>query len=312
MRILLQFPEGLKAKALEIARKLEKEGNDVFISASPCYGGCDIALSEAEMVGAEKIIHYGHASFPLGRKTQIPVEYVEFPSEIDLKPILGKALEDVEFKKCANVGLVTTVQHVGRLRDVKRFLEARGKKVFIGRHGPLAKYDGQILGCDVGSATSADGKVDCVLYIGGGLFHPLGVAVACGNRVIAADPFLGKVFWLDGEKERYLKRRKGLLMAGISAKRFGIIVSVKPGQFALEAAGRLKKKLEAVGKEAAILVSDRIDAEALGNFRSFDFYVNAACPRIAMDDYAQFGKPVISLADAGGLVALLRGMKGKK
>ena len=38
MRILLQFPEGLKQKALGHAKALELEGNEVFISASPTYG----------------------------------------------------------------------------------------------------------------------------------------------------------------------------------------------------------------------------------------------------------------------------------
>ena len=47
MRILLQFPEGLKQEALSHAKKLEKEGNEVFISASPTFGACDLALDEA-------------------------------------------------------------------------------------------------------------------------------------------------------------------------------------------------------------------------------------------------------------------------
>ncbi len=306
MRVLLQFPEGLKAKALEIAKRLEKEGNEVFLSASPCYGACDIALAEAEAVHAEKIIHYGHAPFPLKRKTGIAVEYVEYPTRVDFKLVLRKALADPDFAKCKRIGLVTTVQHVAQIGEIRRFLEKNGKKVLIGKHGPFAKYDGQILGCDPGAAISADSKADCILYFGGGRFHPIAAAIACKHRVMAADPFLGGVAWMDGEREKYLKRRKGLLMAAISGKRFGILVSVKPGQFALEAAQRLKKRLEEVGKEAAILVSDRVEPEALENFHSFDFYVNSACPRIAIDDWERFGKPVLNLAEAEELARLLR------
>lgn len=306
MRILLQFPEGLKAKALEISRKLEKEGNEVFLSASPCYGACDVAVSEAEAIHADKIIHYGHAPFPLKRKAGIAIEYAEYPAKADFRLVLKKALADADFAKCRRIGLVTTVQHVGQIGEIRRFLEKNGKKVLVGKHGPSAKYDGQILGCDPGAAVSADSKADCILYFGGGRFHPVAAAIACRHRVMAADPFLGKVAWMDGEREKYLKRRKGLLMAAISAKRFGVIISTKPGQFALEAARRLKAGLEEVGKEAAILVADRIDAEALENFRSFDFYVNTACPRIAIDDYERFGKPILTLAEAEELVRLLR------
>ena len=63
MRILIQFPEGLKQKALEYAQSLEKEGNEVFISASPNFGACDLALDEARNLKADKLIHYGHAEF---------------------------------------------------------------------------------------------------------------------------------------------------------------------------------------------------------------------------------------------------------
>lgn len=306
MRVLLQFPEGLKQDALGIARKMERKGDTVFLSASPCYGACDIALREAELVGAEKIIHYGHAPFPLKGKPKIPVEFVEHRSEVDFQPVLKLALADAEFRKCKRVGLVTTVQHVGQLPGIRKFLEAAGKKAFVGKHGPLSQYDGQILGCDAGSAISVDGKVDCLLYFGGGRFHPIAVAIACKKRAICADPFLGKVFWLDEEKAKYERRKRGMLALGLQAKAFGILVSAKPGQFNLEAAEALKKRLEGLGKEAEILVSDRIEAEALENFHSFDFFISTACPRLAIDDYAQFGKPVLNLSESGELLALLK------
>ena len=63
MKILLQFPEGLKQKAVEIAKKYEKKGDVVFLSAAPCYGACDLALDEARAIGAKKIIHFGHSPF---------------------------------------------------------------------------------------------------------------------------------------------------------------------------------------------------------------------------------------------------------
>ena len=306
MRVLLQFPEGLKQKALEIARDMERKGDTVFLSAAPCYGACDLALAEAKAVGAKKIVHYGHAEFPLAAKPGILVEYVECDAPVEFEPVLKKLLTDAEFRKCRTVGLVTTVQHIGLLPKIRKFLEANGKKVIVGKHGPLATYDGQILGCDAGSAASVDDKVDCVLYFGGGRFHPIAVAIACSRRVVSADPFLGKAFWMDGEKEKHEKRKRGMLSLGLQAKRFGILVSVKPGQLNLEGAEALKRRLEALGKQAAILVADRIEPEPLENFRSFDFYISTACPRLAIDDYLQFGKPVLSLAEAGELLGLLK------
>ncbi|MGC8888580.1 MAG: diphthamide synthesis protein, partial [Candidatus Micrarchaeia archaeon] len=172
MKILLQFPEGLKQHALEYAKKLEKEGNEVIISASPSFGACDVAIEEAKSVGAEKIIHFGHAEF---MKIGFNVEYVEYRVDADLS-VLEKSLE--ELRPYQKIGLVTTVQHVQQLGKIKEFYEKNGKEVLIGKPYGFAKYEGQILGCDPGSAASIDKDVDAHVYFGGGLFHPLGAVYA--------------------------------------------------------------------------------------------------------------------------------------
>ena len=47
--ILLQFPEGFKKEALELAMLIEKKLKvEVIVSGEPCWGGCDIALNEAK------------------------------------------------------------------------------------------------------------------------------------------------------------------------------------------------------------------------------------------------------------------------
>ncbi len=60
-RVLLQLPEGLKPEAPRIARIVEKAGALPIISADPCYGACDIAVAEAESLGVDLIVHFGHA-----------------------------------------------------------------------------------------------------------------------------------------------------------------------------------------------------------------------------------------------------------
>ena len=60
-RVLLQMPEGLKPEAPKLAKIIEKGGALAIISADPCYGACDIAVSEAEGLGVDLIVHFGHA-----------------------------------------------------------------------------------------------------------------------------------------------------------------------------------------------------------------------------------------------------------
>ena len=288
MRILIQFPEGLKQKALEYAKSLEKDGNEVFVSASPNFGACDLALDEARNLNVDKLIHYGHAEF---NKVDFNVEYV--PYEIDAPmDLLPKSLEYLkDFKR---IGLVTTVQHLHQLDDIKEFYEKNGKEVFIGKPYGFAKHPGQILGCDIGSAASIDGKVDAHVYFGGGIFHPLGALLNTKKPFLVIEPFDNKVEFIDSLRDTYQRRSKGKVLASLEAKSIAILVSTKNGQHNLKLAEILKKKIEEAGLNAAILVSNTFDFDSINNMMEFDAFVNTACPRIAIDDTDRLRKPLLS------------------
>ncbi|MEM3827533.1 MAG: diphthamide biosynthesis enzyme Dph2 [Candidatus Micrarchaeaceae archaeon] len=288
MRILLQFPEGLKQFALEHAKKLEEEGNEVFISAAPTFGACDLALDEAKRIGADKLIHFGHAEF---HHVDFNVEYVEYSIDAPLD-ILQNSLKELE--NFTVIGLVTTIQHVHQLGAIKEFYERNGKKVLIGRPYGFAKKPGQILGCDVGSAASIDREVDALVYFGGGLFHPIGALLATTKPFLSIDPFEGKIQRLDDYRESYRKRSKGRIVSSLEAKKVGILVSTKNGQYNMALAKILKNKIEQAGMEAAILVSNTFDFESLNNMLEFDAFVNTACPRIATEDCDRLRKPLLS------------------
>jgi len=301
MRVLLQLPEGLKGKALKLAEKLEREGKEVVISCSPCYGGCDIALEEARKCKADRIIQYGHSPFPI--KSRIPIEFVEYRTPVKFKRVIKKALKELRgFKK---IGLVTTVQHIGQLGEIKGFLERNGKKVFVGRHGKRAKYNGQILGCDVGSVRSIEKKVDCFLFFGGGLFHAVGGAVATEKPFLAVDPFMRNLKWMEEERRKEMGRRKGALLAALTAKNFGIICSTKPGQFNLKTARKLKGMLKRNGRNAEILICNEVNYESLNNFLEIDCFVNTACPRIA-EDYERVRKPILGVEEVEKIIKIKR------
>lgn len=63
-RVYLQFPEGLKGQAVEVAGKIGRETGCVpVIQVDPCYGACDVDEKAAELAGAGLIIHFGHTRF---------------------------------------------------------------------------------------------------------------------------------------------------------------------------------------------------------------------------------------------------------
>ncbi len=298
MKILLQFPEGLKQEALRHAKKLEAEGNDVFISASPTFGACDLAIDEAKKIGAEKLVHFGHAEF---HRVDFNVEYVPYEINASLE-ILPKSLK--ELSKYRKICLLTTIQHIHQLNEIKKFYEGNGKEVALNKPNGFAKVSGQLLGCDTGNVMAVDGNVDAFVYFGGGIFHPLGALLQTTKPFFAVDPFLNSVQRMDAMRETYRKRSRGKVLSSLGAKKFGILVSTKNGQYNMSLARLLKDRIERSGFDAAILVSNTFDFESISNMLEFDAFVSTACPRIAIDDIDRIGgKPLLS---ANELVEVLK------
>jgi 2-(3-amino-3-carboxypropyl)histidine synthase len=277
---LLQIPEGLITKVLEIADDIE----DVIIYGERCYGACDLAIHVAKALDCEKIIHYGHSEF---MKSEIPVEYREIREDYDPTTVLEKYIEKIKQNK---IGLVSTLQFLDSLEKAKKFLESVGKKAVIGKG---SFNDGQILGCDVSTAKSIENDVDAFLYIGSGRFHPLGLALETEKPVWILDVEKQEITGLDDVKEKFMKQRYAAVALAKGAKKFGILVSVKPGQMKLELAKKIKEKIIKEGRKAYIIVFDEIKPDKLMGY-DLDCYINTACPRIVIEDRTTFEKPILN------------------
>jgi 2-(3-amino-3-carboxypropyl)histidine synthase len=306
VRILLQFPEGLKQEALMHAKKLEAEGNEVFVSASPSFGACDLAIDEAKKIGAERLVHFGHAEF---HHVDFNVEYVPYAIDASLG-ILPESLKQLKGYK--SICLLTTIQHVHQLDAVKRFYEENGKSVVLNKPNGFAKVNGQLLGCDSGNVTSLDRSVDAFVYFGGGLFHPLGALYQTTKPFFIVDPFQGRVENIDSMREAHRKRSRGKILASLGARKFGILVSTKNGQHNMALARILKSRVEREGRSAAILVSNTFDFESISNMLEFDAFVSTACPRIATDDTQRLRKPLLSANELIEVLAMQDEAAAKK
>lgn len=291
-RVLLQLPEGLKPEAPRIAKTFEKLGVLPIISADPCYGACDLATTEAEILGVDLIVHYGHSK--LAKYERVPTIYVEARATLNLNSAIEKALPLLQ--EWHKIGLVTTIQHVQTLDEARESLTRSGKTVAIGDTRRLS-YPGQIIGCDYSNAISIAKNVQAFLVIAGGRFHALGVAVSTSRSTVAADPFDGTASSVDREAERIFKQRWASIEQAKKAKNFAVLVGTKPGQKRLEEALEIMKKLEADGRTTSLLAAREITPETLMEFPTVEAFVNTACPRISLDDAAKFKKPVLTTSE---------------
>ena len=292
-RVLLQFPEGLKPEAPRIAKAIEKLGVLPIISADPCYGACDLATADAENIEADLIIHYGHSKQE--KHERFPTIYVESRATLNVSSAVEKALPTLQ--KWHRIGLVTTVQHVQTLDEVRETLTRRGKIVVIGDSGRLG-YPGQVIGCDYSNAVSIAKDIEAFLFVGGGRFHAIGVALSTSKPTVIADPYDNTAASVDEEAERILKQRWAQIQEAKKAKTFAVLVGMKPGQKRLEEASQLKEKLEKERKTAYLFALKEITSEALMEFPSIDASVHTACPRISLDDAARFRKPMLTANEA--------------
>jgi len=294
-RVLLQLPEGLKPEGPRLAAIIEDAGATAIISADPCYGACDLALSEAESLGADLVIHYGHAEMPIKRKMAVPVIYVEARADVDVKAVVEKAVD--QLKPWSRIGLATTVQHVHMLDEMREILNEAGKTVYIGDTGRI-KYPGQVIGCDYSNVKSISSEVEAFLFVGGGRFHALGLFLATMKPTIVADPFEKRAYSIETDAQKIIRKRWSNICEAKGAKNFGIIIGLKTGQSNIEIALKVKEDLEKGGKTAVLLALREVTPMALLQFPIVEAYVNTACPRIALDESSIFKKPVLTVREA--------------
>src|SRR3989449_7631046 len=110
----LQFPVGLRTKAVELAQDLEREaGVMCLVSADPSFGACDVADMPVDLT-----VHLGHAPMPHLRYDRVFFFDLGSP-----------ALQNLTFVDAAlpllpkRVGLLTTYQFREWLPAIREYLE---------------------------------------------------------------------------------------------------------------------------------------------------------------------------------------------
>ena len=256
-RVLVLLPAGL----MPMADKLEIPEPTFF--ATPCYGACDVPLHLINQFDA--IFNFGHSN-PGGYpenvhffETQVRVETPKFIPPFD------------------KVGLVYIIQYKDMVEKYAKVLRKSGKEVIIGgKPDFMATHNGQVTGCDTGAAKSILDKVEGFVVAADGMFHA-GAVAALGKQT----------FNWNGEKASPPKYPMAALFM---AKRIGILIGTKPGQSFIKEAEEVRNRLERQGKQVLTVLGDTITLD-IKNL-PVDFWIVAACPRLAEDEHLTPAAPV--------------------
>jgi len=288
-KIVLQVPAGLVRNAHELSARLEAEvGVPVVLATRPCFGACDFP-SRDEAPHADVAVVLGHAPIPNVAVVR-PTYFVEMREPGGDAEALATTVAAAGVPR--RLGLVVSVQHLDLLEPFRAALGRRGYAVEVGRGDRRLAYAAQALGCNYTSAEAVEAQVDAFLFVGTGRFHPLGLAFAVERPVWSLDPLQNR---LEPAIDRaVLIRRRQLVVAAVrDVRSWGILVSTFAGQNRMGMALALQERARVRGREAQVLVFDRLDPRDLEG-RALGAYVSTACPRIALDDGPNYPKPVLT------------------
>ena len=294
-KVLVQLPEGVKQNAIEFSKIIEGLGIEVVFSGETCWGGCSVAVHEAKDIGADLIIHFGHAKF---MEVNFPVLYIEIKDELNLIPILKKSLKNI--KKFKKIGLSYSIQHKHDIEKIIDFYEKNSKKVLLSKKIGCVAYEGHIIGCQYQGLKAIEKEVDAFVIVGNN-FHSMGACLEVEKPVVLIDIYNDKVSEMKDVRDKILKQRAISIQNFKDAKKIGIISEHKLGQ-KFGNAKELVKKLKKDDKEVILITMNELTPDKLMNFYDIDAFVELACPRIAIDDFAKYEKPILTFKEV--LVAI--------
>ena len=287
--VVLQVPAGLVRNANDLASRLREEtGVRVSLATRACFGACDFP-SKDEASRADLAVVLGHAPIPNVRLAR-PTFFVEMREPGGDVEQLARIVDRAALP--ARLGLVASIQHLDLVPGLSAAIERTGRTVRVGTGDHRLAYAAQALGCNYTGAEAVAAEVDAFVFLGTGRFHPVGLAFAVDRPVWSLDPLRAE---LDPPIDRGgLVRKRQLLVASVrDARRWGILVSSFAGQDRTPTALAMQQRAAAHGREAEVLLFDRLDPRDLEG-RALDAYVNTACPRIALDDSDLYPRPVLT------------------
>lgn len=299
--VALNGPEPLLPKIQIVSEKIEKKYNiTAYIIGERSWGSCDLNLQAAEMLDADILFNIGHtiALEKFGNK----VYMINAFDDISFDKVATKCANSLKWK-FKNISLVTDSQHIHQILKVKEIFEKNGFSVVIGK-GKGQLNDAQVFGCEFYPVHNIADKIEAFIFLGQSRFHSIGVALSTEKPTYMLDPYFEEFVSINEEAEVVKKKSILSIYKSLDARKIGIIIGLKEGQFAKIKALEIRKELVKLGIETHLIALTEISDEKLQNFREIDAFIQVACPRLGTDNY--FSKPVLSTPQSLALIKLLK------
>ncbi|HJU85733.1 MAG TPA: diphthamide biosynthesis enzyme Dph2 [Nitrososphaeraceae archaeon] len=299
--VALNGPEGIVAKIQELAEGIEETYHiPAYIIGDTCWGSCDINTHAADLLGADILFNIGHtiAIQAMGKK----VVMIDAYDDISFDKVARKCASELR-NHYRTISLLTDSQHLNQISLVKKIFEEYGYEIIIGK-GKGQLSDAQVFGCEFYPAHYLQEKVDAYIFLGQSMFHSAGIAMSTERPTYMLDPYFQEYSEVTEFAQGIHKKGILAIYKALDAKKIGLIIGLKEGQFAQVRALELKKKLEELGKKVQLIALTEITDERIQIFKQIDAFIQVACPRIATDNH--FKRPMLSVPQGLALIRLLK------
>src|SRR5919112_6393176 len=242
--VALNGPEPLLPKIQIVSEEIEKKYNiNSYIIGEKSWGSCDLNTHAADMLNADILFNIGHT-----------IAMEKFGNKV----FMINAYDDISFDdvalKCANtlkgkfkrISLVTDSQHIHQISKVKGIFEENGFSVVIGK-GKGQLKDAQVFGCEFYPVHNIANEIEVFIFLGQSRFHSIGVALSTEKPTYMLDPYFGEFISMNDEAEIIKKKSILSVYKALDARKIGIIIGLKEGQFANIKALDIKKELSRLG-----------------------------------------------------------------
>lgn len=189
------------------------------------------------------------------------------------------------------IEFISSIQYLDLTNELNKYVIKYDELQVCSTKFAFAKEYSQILGCSYQTKLKDD---ITYIVVGDGIFHSGALIYSkdINKKILLFDIFNFKfeIFDFINEYNKYLIQINKMKDLFYKAKNVAIFVSTKPGQSYVDNSIKLKKRLEEMGKNVYLFISNNINSDEFMNFNYIDFIINTACPRIFTDDFSNYNK----------------------
>ncbi|XP_062545258.1 2-(3-amino-3-carboxypropyl)histidine synthase subunit 2 [Armigeres subalbatus] len=292
-KVCLQFPDILLPFSTEISEQLGEVASavntGVYILGDTSYGSCCADEIAASHVGADAIIHFGHAC--LSRAVRLPIKYVFIRGQMSVDRFVHAMREEFTDRNI-DLGIFYDVSLAHATREIKDQLENDFPNISFGQLAMSGEQPDLL--CWKLNGRTYENSV-CV-FVGGdnkSFFHTSnGIKARQWFRYDPESDALTQDSPLDS---KWLRRRLYYVEKCKDASSLGIVVATLTANGYLDVVNRVQKMAKARGIRTYIISVGKINPAKLANFVEIDCFVLIGCPENDLFTSRDFFKPLVSV-----------------